>query len=115
EKELAEPFTEDLEQFKNQTSLQFNGQILGRDIYWKFDNWNNGIGGYGESYWCLTDDKKIQQRNISIYDIEQRDSVTFIKINSPAFCIDSSYVFKKAIFDVGKKTFRLPASTIYNG
>lgn len=113
--ESVEPITENFDYFKSQTAVQFSGQVLGDDIFWKFDNWNNGIGGYGESYWCLTDNKKIQQRNLSIYDYEKRTSITSLKINSPAFCIDSSYVLKKSIFDVGKKSFRIPSSTIYEG
>lgn len=114
-KESIDPSVEYLDPFNYMTNIQFHGQLLGSDINWQFNNWDNGIGGYSESYWCLTDDKKIQRRSFSIYDIEKRDYITFLKINSPAFCIDSSYVFIKSIFDVGKKTFRIPTSTIYEG
>jgi hypothetical protein len=113
--DLVDPLTEELEQFKNQTIIQFSGQVLGYDIYWKFGNWNNGIGGYGESFWCLTDSKKIQQRNFSIYDYEQRDYIISLKIKSPAFSIDSSLVFKKTIFETGRKALRSSSNSIYEG
>lgn len=115
EKELVDPFIEEIEQFKAQSIIQFSGQVLENEINWKFDNWNNGIGGYGESFWCLTDSKKIQQRNFTIYDYEQRDDIISLKIKSPAFSIDSSLLFKKTIFEIGRKALRSSSNSIYEG
>lgn len=115
DKESIDPINKGIEQFKTQTAIQFQGKVLNEDVYWKFDNWDNGIGAYGESFWCVTDDKTIQQRNFSIYDYEKRENLTFLKIVSPAFSINDSYEEKKSIFDVGKKEFQTEDNSIYEG
>ena len=115
DREAIEPINKSIEQFKTQTALQFQGKVLGEEIYWKFDNWDNGIGAGSESFWCVTDDKTIQQRNFLIYDYEKRENLTFLKIVSPAFSINDSYDNKKLIFDVGEKEFQLENNTIYEG
>lgn len=105
----------DLELFKKLSSIQFQGRVMDKDIYWRFDNWNNGIGKFSETFWCVEDDKTIQQRNFSIYDYEKRDHINMLKIVSPAFSIKDNYEVKLSIFDVGKKNFHLNGESIYNG
>ena len=110
-----EPTDKINEQFKTQTSLQFQGRVLGENIDWKFSNWINGIGAYSESFWCVVDDKTIQQRNFAIYDSEKKQNLTFLKIVSPAFSINDTYHNKLAIFDVGKKEFQEQDESVYDG
>lgn len=113
EKEIEEKL--DLEMFLSETELQFKGKVIEEDVNWLFSNWQNGIGGYSESFWCLTEDKKIQQRNFAIYDSAQREKIISIKIKSPAFNIDSSFAFIKTIFDLGNKNIRNPEDGIFDG
>lgn len=115
EKESIEPANKDIEQFKAQSTIQFIGKVLSENIYWKFDNWNNGIGAFSESFWCVTEDKTIQQRNFSIYDYQKRENLTLLKIVSPAFSINDNYETKKLIFDIGKKEFQHEGNSIYEG
>lgn len=115
DKESIDPLNKDIEQFKAQTVIQFQGKVLNEDVYWRFGNWNNGIGAASESFWCVTEDKTIQQRNFSIYDYEKRENLTSLKIVSPAFSIKDSYEIKKSIFDVGKKEFQTEGKSIYEG
>lgn len=115
EKEIEDEMNKEIEMFLSKTELQLKGNVLEEEVYWPFSNWENGIGAYTESFWCLTPDKKIQQRNFAIYDYEQREVIESIKIKSPAFSIDSTFAFKKSIFDVGIKNIRNPEDEIYDG
>lgn len=105
----------DLEMFLSETELQFKGSVIEEDVNWVFSNWQNGIGAFSESFWCLTADKKIQQRNFAIYDSAQREEIISIKIKSPAFNIDSSFALIKTIFDSGNKNIRNPEDGIFDG
>lgn len=104
-----------LDRFLSRTELQFEGNVMEEEVNWFFSNWDNGIGAYSESYWCLTADKKIQQRNFAIYDYNKRKEIFLIKIKSPAFSIDSSYNFKKSIFDLGIKNIKDSEDRIFDG
>lgn len=117
EKEQEQEFDihQALEMFLASNALQFKGMVMDEDVYWVFSDWQNGIGAYTESFWCLTADKKIQQRNFAIYDYEEREEILSVKIKSPAFSIDSSYTWKKSIFDVGMKLIRNPEDGIFDG
>lgn len=115
EKEKEDETNRELEMFLLRTAFQFKGIVLEEEVNWVFSNWQNGIGAYSESFWCLTADKKIQQRNFAIYDYEGRGEILSIKIKSPAFSIDSSFVYKKSIFDLGVKNIRNPEDEIYDG
>jgi hypothetical protein len=115
DKESIDPFDQEIEQFKHQTKLQFGGTILDNQIYWRFDNWENGIGASYQSCWNLTDDIKIQNRSFSIYDYDERSHVIVISFSSPAFSIDSSYEYKKSIFDIGIKQYKTTESNIFQG
>ena len=115
EKEKENEISIDLEMFLSSTALQFRGMVMEEEVNWVFSDWQNGIGAYTESYWCLTADKKIQQRNFAIYDYEEREEILSVKIKSPAFSVDSSYAYKKSIFDAGMKNIRNPGHGIFDG
>jgi hypothetical protein len=114
-KETVDPPIDPYALFKGQSHDQFRGKALGEDIIWIYDNWNNGTGSMTGYFWPLSENRKIQQSYFSIYDYEQKDFFNLIAMRSPAYCVDSSYVFKKSIFDVGIKTFHLSKNTIYEG
>lgn len=115
EKEKEDEINKELEMFLSRTAIQFKGNVIEEEVNWIFSNWQNGIGTYTQSFWCLTADKKIQQRNFSIYDYDQREKIISIKIKSPAFSIDSSFAYKKSIFDPGIKKIRNPEDEIFKG
>jgi len=113
--ETVDPFIAEIEQFKKQTTLQFKGNVNSQDVYWRFDNWDNGIGAAFESSWRASNDSTIQTRNFAIYDYELREDLTLLRIFSPAFSIMDSYENKRSIFDVGEKKFRLVDDSIFDG
>jgi hypothetical protein len=115
DKESINPIDEEIEQFKVETTIQFQGKVFDNDIYWKFDNWDNGIGAYSESFWCVAENKAIQQRNFAIYDYELRENLTLLKVISPALDTTDLYSVKKAIFEVGLKQFQSAENSIYDG
>jgi hypothetical protein len=118
-KEPVDTYVDEIEQFKNQTGIQFSGTILGQEVNWKFDNWQNNIGATSGSYWSLMNglsaDTTIQRRASEIYDHERRDEIFNLEVKSPAFCIDSSYVYKKSLFEIGKKYFHSDKDPIEKG
>jgi hypothetical protein len=113
--EATDPVANEIETFKTYSTIQFRGEVMDKEIKWVFGNWENGIGAYGESYWCVADDKTIQQRNFSIYDYEKREDLRFLKIISPAIKTTDPYEDKLSVFEVGKKSFRLGDNSIYDG
>ena len=114
-KDKIDPNIEELEIFKNQTEIQFTGTVLGNEINWTFDNWENGIGAtYGRS-WNLTNDTTIQQFSFEIYDVEKSQEIEHLEIKSPAFSSNDTYSFKKSLFESGVKKFHSMTSTIYEG
>jgi len=114
-KESVSPNNDEIEQFLNQTEIQFNGTVLGNGISWVFENWNTKIGFNYGSAWGFVADTTIQNRSCQIFDTEEIENICLLKIISPAFCIDSSYIFKKSIFEIGKKQFNSSTSSIYEG
>lgn len=103
-KPAPDPQQRVIELFKAYPGVRFQGTILNRDVSWRFDNWNNGIGTSTGT--CPTGEERIQYRNSSIYDYHKREEIYIVTIESPAFCIDSSYAFKKALFAPGSKEIR---------
>jgi hypothetical protein len=115
EQESIEPANNGIKEFKAEAVTQFRGKVLNEDIYWKDDESDNGIDSYCVRFWCVTDDKSIQQRILLIYDYKKTGNVTTLKLTSPAFSIHNTDEAKKAIFDVGKKDFHLRGNSIYDG
>jgi hypothetical protein len=106
---------EDYYEFKAQSHMQFRGNALGSDINWIYDNWENGTGAAGGFWFPLGDAQKILQTHWSIYGYGKTDFFSLVAITSPAFCADSSYTFKRSIFNPGLKTFHLINNSIYEG
>jgi hypothetical protein len=119
QEETVNLYDNELEVFKNESGLQFNGTVLENEISWKFDNYNNGITGGYASYWGamsgLPSDTTIQQKGFIIGDYEKREDVFTLEVKSPAFSINSSDFEKKEIFEVGKKQFNSKTGSIYQG
>jgi len=112
---FTDPEKKELEAFKTNNSLQFQGKVMGQEINWKYANWENGIGTLYGSNWCVTEDKNVHQKNFSIYDTEQRDDIYSLGIIFPAFNINDKYENKKMIFDVGSKSFHSLDDSVYDG
>lgn len=114
--ESIDPIYQHIEELKSLTEIQFQGKVLNNDINWVVTGWNgNGYSGGGGSFWCVTDDKTIQQRFFSISDTEHRGTLNYLSVWSPAFSTKDSYEIKKSIFDVGKKEYWLTGNSIYDG
>lgn len=111
----ADPARREIEQFKSLTGIRFRGKVFNQDVVWQFKNWEGSIGTSAGSFWCVVDDKRIQNRNSSIYDHAKQKDLYMITIESPAFSIDSSYAFKKAIFAPGTKKIRRSTDNPYAG
>jgi len=109
----------ELEKFKNLTGVQFSGKILNYEINWKFDNWDNNIGTtYGRKWGLmngLLEDTTIQRITSDIYDYEKQGEIFNLEINSPALDIDSSFAYKKTLFETGKKYFHSDKDPIDKG
>lgn len=105
----------EIEMFKTLSQPQFQGKIIDELIYWQFGNWNNGIGSSHGSFWCVTEDTTIQQRDFAIYDYENRRKIRSLVVTSPAFSINDSYEIKKSIFEKGMKSFHLIDNSVFDG
>ncbi|RAU82461.1 hypothetical protein [Pontibacter arcticus] len=116
EQEKVDPSVKyDITKLKEHTSIQFKGQVLNQNIKWLSSNYNSDIQYGRGSFWCVTDDKSIQQRNFYISNKWEKDVITSLKISSPAFSIHDTFQNKKALFDIGKKIIRTSENTIYEG
>lgn len=115
-KELStDAYNAEIGLFKGESTVQFNGRVLGNTINWKFTNWKNGIGSYSETNVCSRDNRKVQQLNFAIYDTQSRDSIVALKVNSPLFTIDGSSDYKNVIFGIGKKSISSSTCSVFKG
>jgi hypothetical protein len=112
--ESINPIDNQIERFKTETTIQLNGKILGENISWRFD-WKDGITIFRESFWCVSDNKAIQQRNFGFSKYDSKENLKSLKIISPALDTADSYSAKLALFEVGKKQFQSAKNTVFDG
>lgn len=108
------PIDSEIARFKTETTLQFNGKVLNENIAWRFD-WNGGVTIFRQSFWCVADNKAIQQRNFGFSKNDPAANLRSLKIISPALDTADTYSTKLAIFDVGKKEFQTTSNTVFDG
>jgi hypothetical protein len=105
--ESINPIDSQIERFKTETTIQLNGKVLGESISWRFD-WKGGITIFRESFWCVSDNKAIQQRNFGFSKYDSKENLKSLKIISPALDTADSYSAKLAIFELEKNNFNQP-------
>ena len=101
--------------FKTQTDIQFSGTILGIETSWVYDNGNDSIDASYGFDWGLTSDPTIKQCVFDIYTHEKRVENYSLIVKSPSFSINSTYNYKKSIFEVGEKKFNSASNAIFEG
>lgn len=103
------------EVFLSRTRPSFKGNVMGEEVNWVVGNWETGIGSLSGTWWCITEDKKIQQRLFTIYDYEENQETYSVDVKSQAFSQDSSFAHKRSIFEVGRKSIRSSEDGIFEG